>query len=202
MILKCGFKLITLRLNLESIFFIVNRNRWSEIIYFYGNINQTTKTMKAKRMMIILGLALGLITLMSSECNNSEPVNPDCNGIIAATTTGFFNEDFCFDVLVTYEFKGVDGIDIVARQEGAIEYAFAINLYGYNGPGTYNLGQESHGFAELILHGNDNEFYKVQSGTVSITEADASTMKATFSIVTVGYYNEQTVNISGSIDKK
>ena len=158
--------------------------------------------MKVKRMMFFLGLALGLITLMSSECNNSDPVDPSCDGIIVASATGFLTESFCFDILVTYDYKGADGIDIAARQEGDVEYAFAINLYGYNGPGTYNLGPESHGFAELIIHGDDNEFYKVQSGTLSITEADASTMKATFSIVTVGYYNGQTVNISGSVDKK
>ncbi len=158
--------------------------------------------MKVKRIVFFIGLALSLITLMSSECNNSEPVNPDCNGIIAATTSGYFAEDFCFDVLVNYEFKGVDGIDIVARQEGEIEYAFAINLWGYSGPGTYNIGPESHGFAELIIHGNENEFYKVQSGTLTITEADELIFKGTFSIITIGFYNEETVNITGTIDKK
>lgn len=152
--------------------------------------------------MIVLGLALGLISLMSSECNNSDPVDPGCNGIIAANATGFLAESFCFDVPVTYDYKGTEGIDITARQEGDVEYAFSIFLYGYNGPGSYNLGPESHGFAELIIHGNENEFYKVQSGTLSITEADETKMKATFNIVTVGFYNEQTVNISGAVDKK
>lgn len=155
-----------------------------------------------KNVVILLGLAIGLITLMSSQCNGSDPVDPACNGIITATATGFVAESFCFDVLVTYDYKGVDGIDITARQDGDVQYAFTIILYGYNGPGTYSLGPESHGFAEMIVHGAETEFYKVQSGSVSITEADETTMKATFDIVTTGYYNEENVNFTGSVDKK
>jgi len=158
--------------------------------------------MKVKRIMFFIGLALGLITLMSTECNDSDPVDPGCNGIIAANATGFLAENYCFDVLVTYDFKGTDGLDITARQEGDIEYAFSITLYGYNGPGTYDISPESHGFAEMIVHGAETEFYKVQSGTLSVTEADELKMKATFSIVTVGYYNGETVNFTGAVDKK
>jgi hypothetical protein len=155
-----------------------------------------------KKIMIILGLALGLITLMSSECNNSDPVNPDCNGIIAATSTGFLARDFCFDVLVTYDFKGTNGLDITARQDGEPIYVFSINLWGYNGPDTYNISPDSHGFAELVVHGDETEFYKVTSGTFTVTEADANTLKGSFNIVTVGYINGETVNITGTIDKK
>ncbi|MCF6171772.1 MAG: hypothetical protein L3J66_12405 [Bacteroidales bacterium] len=158
--------------------------------------------MKMKKMMIVLGLALGLITLMSSECNTSDPVEPACGGFASATSTGFIAQSFCFDVLVTYDFNGTEGFDFTARQEGDVEYAFSINLWGYNGPGTYDISPESHGFAELIIHGDESEFYKVTSGSLTVTEADATTMKGTFDIVTVGFYNGETVNITGTIDKK
>jgi len=157
---------------------------------------------KMKKIVIILGLVLGLITLMSSECNNSDPVNPDCTGIIAATSTGFLAQDFCFDVLVTYDFKGTDGLDITARQDGDLTYVFTINLWGYNGPDTYNISPDSHGFAEMVVHGDETEFYKVTSGTFTVTEADDNTLKGSFDISTVGYYNDETVNFKGTVDKR
>ncbi len=154
-----------------------------------------------KKFLLITGLAMGLLMLMSSQCNNSEPVNPDCNGIITATATGFLNQDFCFDVLIDYNFENSGVLYINASQDGDINYAFSISLDAYNGPGTYGLGEDQ-GFAELIVHGNESEFYKVQTGTITVSQADETSMKATFYIETSGFYNKETVNFSGTVDKK
>lgn len=151
--------------------------------------------------MILLGLAMGLITLMSSQCNNSDPDDPSCDGYAAAAASGFVNADFCFNALVHYNYEADQSIMFSARQDGEPIYACTINVHSFTGTGTYNCGPDAPGFVELVLHGDDSEFYKSKSGTVTITQFDDLHLEANFNVTAVGYYNEETINFSGSVMK-
>ena len=138
---------------------------------------------------------------MSTTCEKDDPDEPSgCEGIAAASATGYITQSFCFDALVTYEYELNGNCQFTARQSGDPEYAYSFRIYEFTGNGTYNCGPDQDAFSELILHGADNEFYKAQSGTVTITEYSLSGMKATFNLVTKGYYNDEIVNISGVVD--
>lgn len=152
--------------------------------------------------MILLGLAIGLITLMSSQCNNDDPDDPaSCDGYAKATSSGFINADYCFNALVHYNYEVDQSIMFSARQDGEPIYACTINVHSFTGTGTYNCGTDEPGFVELVLHGDDNEFYKSQSGTVTITQFDDLHLEASFNVTAVGYYNEETINFTGSVMK-
>jgi len=159
--------------------------------------------MKAtKKMMIVLGLMLGLVTLMSSTCNNSEdPPNPDCNGYIQATSTGIINNTFCFDSNPQYvyseENQRVNFSAIVTIDE--VVYSCNVSVYPFTGPNSYNCGPDNQGYVELVVHGNESEFYKSQSGTLTISRADATHLTATFDVTTKGYYNQETGSLKGSV---
>lgn len=158
--------------------------------------------MKARKIILLFSIAIGLMTLMSTTCEKDDPDNPDpntCDGFVTATASGNISTNFCFDILNTYENTNNESATLNVRQEGNPEYACGIYVYTLNGPGTYNCGYDEPCFIELILHGDDNEFYKSQSGTLTITQVDEANFKATFNVVTVGYYNEQTVNFSGTV---
>lgn len=159
-------------------------------------------------MILFFGLAIGLITLMSTTCKKSDPDEPDpntCSGYITASATGNLTANFCFDKLAEYIYVPGETVSFITNQEGEPFYSCHIQLNSYNGAfngaGTYNCGFEEVGYVELVVHGTDNEFYKAQSGTITITQVDDTHFKATFNVVLVGYYNEKTVNFSGTINK-
>lgn len=157
--------------------------------------------MKVKKIMIVLGLMLGLITLMSSECNNSDPVDPDCNGIVTATATGNVSGSFCFNKLSNYSFVVNESVNLSVSINDDSQYSCFVSVSPFNGAGTYNCGPDEPGYVELVQHGDGGDFYKSQSGTLTVTQVDDTHFVATFNVVTVGYYNEQTVNYSGSVNK-
>lgn len=154
--------------------------------------------MKVRKILLLVIIAIGVTTLMSTTCDKEDTDPATCEGIISAAASGNINENFCFTTLVTYDFTANESATLNARQVGTPEYALGIYLYENTGSGTYNCGSDQPCFIELIIHGDDNEFYKSQSGTITITQIDNSNFKATFNIVTVGYYNEKTVNITGT----
>lgn len=157
--------------------------------------------MKIKRLLFFVAIGVGLTALMSTTCKKDEPDNPDnCQGNSSATATGYLSSSFCFDVLTTYEFDPNGELSFVSRQSGEPEYALSFKIYDYQGLKTYNCGPDQEGYAELIVHGTDNEFYKAQSGTVTISEVSETSLKAKFSFVCKGYYNEESVNLIGNVD--
>lgn len=70
--------------------------------------------------------------------------------------------------------------------------------------GTYNCGQGNPGFVELIyeaIDGNEQEFYKSQSGTLTITQVDANHFIGSFDVVALGYYGHESINFKGTFNK-
>ena len=154
-----------------------------------------------KKIMIVLGLAMGLITLMSSQCNDSEPDNPDCVGIVSATASGNVNGNFCFDKIVEYNFVANESVNLSVTKEIETKYSCFVSVIPFNGTGTYNCGNGEPGYVELVFHGEESEFYKPQSGTITVTQVDDTHFKATFDVVLAGYYNNKTVNFTGTVSK-
>ena len=157
--------------------------------------------MKVKKIILLLSIAVGLTLLMSTKCEKDDPDNPTtCEGIVSATASGYVNADFCFDALVTYENNDNQDLYFTVRQDGEPIYSCTIDIAVLDGPGTYNFAVDSPYYIELVVHGDENEFYKGQSGSITISQVDAANFVASFNAVTLGYYNEQTVNFSGSVN--
>ena len=153
--------------------------------------------MKIKKFMFFTGLLLALVTLMSSECNK-DATDPSCDGYASATATGEVSNTFCFDTLYQFNYDG-ESVSFGAGQTGVTHYGMDFFISPCSGTGTYNCGIDQPGGLELIIHGDNNEFYKSQSGTITITKIDNSHVEATFDVVTAGYYNNKTVNLKGSV---
>ena len=154
--------------------------------------------------MVLMGLALSFVTLMSSQCNGTDnPPDPDCSGYIQATATGNVNQSYCFDTNPQYVYDEENervSFSATVTIEGVI-YACDLSAVPFvAGTQNYSCGPDNPGFVELILHGENNEFYQSQSGSLTITEADATHLKATFNVVTKGYNNGKTVNLQGSVN--
>ncbi len=162
--------------------------------------------MNIKKIMFLLGLSLGLITLMSSQCETEEPI-PDCNGVVTATATGHFEQTFCFDKLSSYDYNPATSISLWAR-ESTTDIGFDMSISADKNksitPGTYNCGNGEPGFVEIIIEDqtiDNHDFYKSKSGTITITQATETSFNATFNVVAVGYYNGETINLSGTVNK-
>lgn len=165
--------------------------------------------MKLKRFVFVFFIAIGLVSLMSTTCSKDDQNDPNggtCTGSVSAKTTGNLTADYCFDVLVSYEYVTNQSLSLVCRQDGDPIYSCSISLNASNGnftgPGTYNCGFDEVGYVELDIHGNDNEYYKAQSGTITITEVDETHFVGSFSVSTIGYYNGKTVSFTGTINKQ
>lgn len=159
--------------------------------------------------MMALVVAVGLLTLMSSTCNKeNEPDAPaNCTGYVTASASGTISGNYCFDKLTTFTYQPNSYVTLWAAQGD--EMGFDVRLNSVNDqalvPGTYNCGSGEPGFVELIYENmadpGQNEFYKSQSGTLTVTKVDADSFEATFNVVAVGYYNKLSINFSGSVVK-
>ena len=161
--------------------------------------------MKVKKIILLLAVALGLTTLMSTTCEKDKTDPITCNGIVTAKVTGDLEQTFCFDNLSSYTYEPTNYISLWAR-ESSTDIGFDIQISAVNNqaitPGTYNCGSGEPGFVEFIIEdegSSDSDFYKSKSGTITITQASESIFNATFNVVAVGYYNEKTVNYSGTV---
>lgn len=157
--------------------------------------------------MFVMGLLLGLITLMSSTCNKEDqPSDPNqCNGFVSASSTGYLVANYCFDEITTYTYVANSYVTLWAAQTGT-EYGMDLRLGSDGGtplvPGTYKCGPGTFGFVELIFEGaTDNEFYKSTSGTLTITQVDANNFVGSFNVTAEGYYNKEVIQFTGSIAK-
>ncbi len=163
--------------------------------------------MRLRQLLFLFTLGLGMFVLMSGSCNKSETTDPDatCTGYVSANATGAFAAKLCFDVLVSYSYVPGESLNFVTRQDGDPIYSCNIQLNGgegaFNGPGTYSCGFDEVGYVELDIHGADNEYYKAKSGTITITQVDATNFSATFNVVTEGYYNAKSLTFSGTVKK-
>ncbi len=160
--------------------------------------------MKLKKLFLLFGLSLLMTVFMSTTCEKDDPDDPGsggCTAFVSGSTTGALNGTYCFEVLVSYDYSPGESFSMVTRQDGDPIYSCTLQSYsGFTGPGTYSCGYDEPAYIELVVHGTDNEFYKAQSGTLTITEVDGSHLKGSFNVVAKGYYNEQTINFSGTIN--
>lgn len=159
--------------------------------------------MKVRKWLLLISMSMVLTVFMSTTCEKDDPdPNPGgCNAYVTATSTGAISASYCFEVLVSYNYTAGESLNLVTRQDGETIYGCTIQISSaFNGPGTYNCGFDDPAYIELILHGSDNEFYKAQSGTLTITQVDASHLTATFNVVTKGYYNQQSLNFTGTVN--
>lgn len=164
--------------------------------------------MKTKTIILLLGLSLGLITLMSSQCETEEPL-PECNGVAAASVSGDITVELCFDETIHFNWEDGNLVYFVTNQNGDPIYSLTVdvNTYAEDGIsgllqlGTYNCGPDDVGFVGLVVHGDNEGFYNSKSGTISITEMSETTFKATFNIVAEEYYSHNTINLTGTINK-
>ncbi len=164
--------------------------------------------MRFKKIMFLLALSLGLITLMSSQCETEEPT-PNCNGDATANVSGDITVELCFDETIHFNWEDGDLVYFVTNQNGDPIYSLTVdvNTYAEDGisgllqPGTYNCGSGDVGFVGLVVHGDNEGFYNSRSGTISITEMSETTFKATFNIVAEEFYSHNTINLIGTINK-
>ena len=161
--------------------------------------------MKIKKTLFLLGLMFGLMTLMSTTCNteDDDPANPDCNGYAQMTATGYINNTFCFDDNPQFSYEEDNQLVIfsaIVTIDGII-YSCGITINDFTGTKSYTCGPDNPGYVELIIHGDENEFYKSQSGTLNVTQAGADDFVATFDVTAKGYYNGETVTLKGSVSR-
>ena len=160
------------------------------------------KTMKfTKSIMMVLGLLLGLVTLMSSQCNSTDdPPNPECTGYAQASSSGYITDAYCFEQLVNFEYAENEYVRFSANAtDGDVTYTLWVNINPFSGTKSYTCGLDNPGYVELTIHGTDNEFYKSQSGTISVTQVDATHFVATINVELKGYYNEESVTLQGTV---
>lgn len=161
--------------------------------------------MKINKSAMLVLAAIGLMTLMSTTCNKEENGDPaNCTGYVSATASGNVSANLCFDILNSYDYTPNTSVSLWARQTGA-DYGFDISISPGDGsditPGTYQCGTGP-GFVELIWETDtDSEFYKSQSGTITVTKIDADSFEATFNVEAVGYYNKQSITYTGTVSK-
>jgi hypothetical protein len=156
--------------------------------------------MKTKKLLFLLAVTLGLTTLMSTTCKKDEPAAAACDGVVSATATGEIDQIFCFDLVTTYNYDPANYISLWAH-ESSSNFSFDCSVNSENGqsvtPGTYQCGPDNPGFVELINE-QDGDFYKSQSGTLTITSASETNITGSFSVVAKGYYNNKTINFNGN----
>jgi len=155
--------------------------------------------MKLKKLMFLVVVSLGVMILMSTTCKkDDDPAG--CSGVASATATGEISQSFCFDVVTTYKYDPANYISFWARETSS-DFGFDLSVYAQNDqnvtPGTYQCGPDNPGFVELIT-AMDGDFYKSQSGTITISSANESSISGSFNVVAEGYYNKKTINFSGT----
>jgi len=165
--------------------------------------------MKLRKIMLLFVVAIGLTTLMSTQCETEDPI-PGCSGIATATTTGNVEVSLCFDEKIHFNYEDGDLIYFVANQNGDPIYSITIdvNTYAPDGisgllkPGNYNCGSDDVGYVGLVVHGDEDGFFNSKSGTITITEMSETTFKATFNVIAEEFYSHETINLSGTVDLK
>lgn len=163
--------------------------------------------MNFKRFLMIFTMTITIITTMSTTCEKNDPEIPECNGIGSAEATGFISGTYCFDLETHYDFRPNESVTMFVVQSNT-DYIFDCSLYPSEGAdliaGTYSCGQGNPGFVELIYEpadANEQDFYKSQSGTLTITQVDADHFKGSFDVVAKGYYNNEVINFKGTFSK-
>ncbi len=158
-----------------------------------------------KKTLFLLTMFLGIMTLMSTTCNSEDddPANPECSGYMQMSVTGNISNDFCFvdNPQYTYDTENQRVTFMVNVTIDGVIYSGDIAIVPFTGPKSYVCDKDNPGFVELIIHGDDNEFYQSKSGTINVTQADADHFVATFNVSANGYNNGETVTIQGSVLK-
>lgn len=161
--------------------------------------------MKAKKIIVLLCISIGMTLLMSTTCEKDDPENPEnCEGVASASSSGALIGTYCFTEVTSYNYQPNNYVSLFAAQIGT-NIGFDLSIHTADGAaittGTYDCGPDGLGFVELINEGSEGgEFYKSQSGTLTVTQVNENTFIGSFNVVAVGYYNGESINFSGTIN--
>ena len=156
-----------------------------------------------RKILFLAAAFVGMTAMMSTTCETEDLKDPEnCNGAASASSTGNVEGTYCFDNVTTYTYDPSNMVTFWAR-ETSTETGMDLSVYAPNGGtvvnGTYDCANNE-AFVELITSG-DGEFYKSKSGTVTITNANATNFSASFNVTCEGYYNQKTITFIGTISK-
>lgn len=151
-------------------------------------------------------LLLGLYLLSATSCNKKDDDNAsECTGPAQINVTGAVTGNYCLQDVTSFSYDDHIEINIILNNGGG-ESVMLFARVGYAGEGlnpgagTYQCGDDNPGYVQLGYHGANQEFYNSVSGTLTITSVSASSLKGSFSVTAEGYYDSQTVNVTGTID--
>jgi hypothetical protein len=161
--------------------------------------------MKTTKTFYLSVLTVMFVFLLNASCQKDDNTggNDTCNGVISVKASGALDDNICF--INSSDFGYTENERVYLSASGNNQtYGFDVSVVAndgtFTGPGTYNCGQDQPGFVELVIHGNENEFYKSISGTITITEVDQNRFKGSFNVEAKGYYNQQGVTLSGTFN--
>ncbi len=163
---------------------------------------------KTKTLQIVTLFVTAVFLISAASCNKKDDDNPDpatCNGPAQVTVSGAINGSYCLQEVTTFAYDDHIQISIVSTTTNGESVMLFANV-GYAGEGlnpgtgTYQCGGENPGFVQLGFHGSTEEFFNSTSGTLTITEISETSMKASFNVTSKGYYDNQIVTVSGTIN--
>lgn len=151
-------------------------------------------------------LLLASFILLVSACQKKDDPNEPagCNGPGQVTVSGAVSGNYCLTEVTQYKYTDYVEINVVANN-GAESVMLFVRV-GSSGSGdtpvvgTFQVGNDNPGFVQVGFHGSNEEFFNSVSGSVTITQMSATSFKATFNVTAKGYYNEQTVSATGSVN--
>lgn len=161
--------------------------------------------MRTKTLTTFSLTAFAIFMLLASACQkkdeNPEPTN--CTGPGQVTVTGAVTGNYCLNEVTQYKYDDYVEISVVTNN-GAESVMLFVRI-GESGSGdtpatgTFQVGDDNPAFVQLGFHGTTEEFFNSTTGTVTVTQVGASKFVASFSVSAKGYYDQQTVSVSGSV---
>ena len=160
--------------------------------------------MKTRTLSFLSLLLLGLYLLSAAACNKKDDDNAsECTGPAQLSVSGAVTGNYCLQEVTSFSYDDQVEINIILNDGGgeSVMLFASVGGEGINvGPGTYQCGGENPGYVQLGYHGTNQEFYNSTSGTLNISSVSASSLKGSFSVTANGYYDNQTVTVTGTID--
>ena len=140
--------------------------------------------------------------LSSTSCNKDDDEtdegNSSCNGYVSASISGAIDATICLDRYVSYINNSNETVTLTVGETNSITYSMFIQARdNFGGTGTFSCGMNEKGYVELDIHGDNSEFYKSTSGTLTITKVDASSFEGKFDVTCKGYNNGKEVKLTG-----
>lgn len=163
---------------------------------------------KTKRIQFVMLAFLAVILFLAASCNkkDDEKADPEtCTGPAQLSISGAVNGTYCLTEVTNFVYNDHIRINIVSTNgdgESVMLFASVGNPgEGLNpGTGTFQCGGDEEGFVQVGFHGAVEEFFNSTSGTLTITEINENSLKASFNVTSKGYYDEEVVTVNGTIN--